>query len=97
MTVMDGFEIDPELVTRYLQRRRQDLAVMVAALASRDFATLENFGHQWKGNADSFGFSPLAEMAQRLEQAAIEGDTQQLNQLFAEIQHYISGQLEKTS
>lgn len=63
-------EISPELKTKYLSRREQDLKDCFAALDSKEVALLERVGHQIKGNALTFGFGELATIGEEMETAA---------------------------
>jgi HPt (histidine-containing phosphotransfer) domain-containing protein len=58
----------------YLKRRRGDILRCQNALTSGDLETIERIGHKMKGNAETFGFDPLADIGISLENAAQERD-----------------------
>ena len=70
-------EIDPELadiVPGYLEGRRNELAVLRAALDSSDMESLRMLGHRMKGSGGGYGFEGISEIGLHLEQAARDGD-----------------------
>jgi len=89
------FEIDPAMVKGYLNRRASDLEALRSALAERRFEIISNFGHQWKGNADSFGFPMLAQFGRNLEDAADASDTGRVQSLISEIESFVRTEEEK--
>jgi HPt (histidine-containing phosphotransfer) domain-containing protein len=52
---------------RYLERRQADVTLLVDAISRKDFETLMRIGHQIKGNAATFGYMDLEELAKDLE------------------------------
>lgn len=89
------FEIGPAMVKGYLSRRVSDLETIRSALAERHFEIISNFGHQWKGNADSFGFPLLAQFARNLEDAADASDARRVQSLISEIESFVRAEEEK--
>jgi HPt (histidine-containing phosphotransfer) domain-containing protein len=85
----EPFEFDSGLVTRYLERRGRDLVLIETALASCDFATIANLGHQWKGNAISFGFPELADLGKDLEMAAEASDKKHISDLMEKVRSFV--------
>lgn len=63
-------QITPEMKTRYVTRRREDLEKIEAALTKGDFETLMKVAHQIKGNAATFNFADLETTAIQMEKAA---------------------------
>jgi HPt (histidine-containing phosphotransfer) domain-containing protein len=67
---MASLEIPPEMIRRYLERRQVDLEILQQGLNIRDAKVIARIAHQVRGNAPSFGFQALSEIAQNLEEAA---------------------------
>ena len=65
-------EFPPEFYFNYIERRRQDLKVLESALKQNQIKDFQRIGHQVKGNAPSFGFDDLAEVARRMEKVSSE-------------------------
>ena len=79
---MSGIDIPEEMKAKYIERRKQDYATCVDALAKNDYETFLRIGHQLKGNAASFGYDDLGVIAAELEKAAKAQDIVQIkNQL----------------
>jgi HPt (histidine-containing phosphotransfer) domain-containing protein len=76
------------LVPRFLANRVKDVAQLRAALAAGDLATVLLLGHNLKGAAAGYGFAPLAELGQRLEDAAERADAVEIETCAAAIETY---------
>jgi HPt (histidine-containing phosphotransfer) domain-containing protein len=69
--------IDPllaEIVPKFLQRCRQNVAEIQNALGSGDFSGARRVGHALHGTASSFGFDEMAGIGREIEQAARDRD-----------------------
>lgn len=73
------FEIPEVLRQKYLQRRSQDAADCEKKLNESDWTYFTQLGHQLKGNAPSYGYSDLAEIAERIETVAKEKNSEALS------------------
>jgi signal transduction histidine kinase/CheY-like chemotaxis protein len=62
------------IIPGYLEKRRNDIARLQAALAQADYATIRTVGHQMTGTGTSYGFEPITLIGKELEQAAMEAD-----------------------
>jgi HPt (histidine-containing phosphotransfer) domain-containing protein len=60
-------EFPPEFYANYYQRRKLDLETLRNALNEKRIEDFKRIGHQIKGNAPSFGFDDLAEIAKKME------------------------------
>jgi HPt (histidine-containing phosphotransfer) domain-containing protein len=87
--MMEQVEFDPALISRYLERRNKDLALIESALANENFPVIANLGHQWKGNGLSFGFPELADLGCDLEAAAEANDKDQITELLPKIRSFV--------
>lgn len=68
---------DPEfadLIPRFLDNSRAEVASMRAALARRDYESVAASSHKLIGSGASFGFRPLSDASLLLEAAAKEND-----------------------
>lgn len=67
-----SFDLPPEFITKYIERRFIDLSDCLASLESGDYKKIELLAHQMKGNGTSFGFPQITELGGTLEAAARE-------------------------
>ena len=63
-----------EIVVEFIDKFREKLVAMHAALAAGDVGELKMLAHWLKGSGGSAGFPVLAAAAARLEQALVAGD-----------------------
>ena len=63
-------ELPQALVSQYLQRCRDDLAQLKAALAAGEYETARRLGHQMKGTGKPYGFPGLTQIGRAIEWAA---------------------------
>lgn len=66
--------IPQELVANYIVRRKTDLETLERSLAGQDLASIKVIAHQVKGNAISYGFSELGQIALTMDQATKSED-----------------------
>jgi HPt (histidine-containing phosphotransfer) domain-containing protein len=66
--------ISPEAITKYVQRRYEDLVACKNAIATKDYSLIENIGHKMKGNGLTFGYPELADIGKEMENAALKKD-----------------------
>lgn len=79
--MMENMLVPVEARLKYLERRKQDIIASKEALSKGDFDFLDRLGHQIKGNAVTFGFDELTNIAIAIEQAAKAKNTDQLTDL----------------
>ncbi len=70
----DDVAIPIEIRERYLKRRQQDLESLRTTLKNRTLTEFARIGHQIKGNAASFGYKDLEQIAVRMETAEANQD-----------------------
>lgn len=80
-----NIEIPQEIRARYLSRRSKDISDLSEALKQESFAIFKRIGHQLKGNARSYNYQELENLAEELERA---GETQDLALAAAAIQSF---------
>ena len=78
-----------DLVPGYLENRRAELPVMMAALAGGDWETLRRLAHDLKGTGGGYGFDALTELGRALEQAAKSADPDAVGPLLAQMGNYL--------
>jgi len=86
-------ELDPEsaaLVPAYLEKRREELAVLEEALATRAFDTLYRLGHNLRGSGGSYGFPRMTEIGERMERAAKANDGDAVAREIAQLREHLS-------
>ena len=78
-----------ELMTPFLNHRREDIATLLIHLQAGDFEAVWNLGHDIKGTGAVYGFSDMARIGQSIEQAARERGSKQLKTLAEELTNYL--------
>jgi len=79
-----------DLVPRYIERCRADIARMKGELERGDFAAVRSTGHMLKGTGGSYGFLEMTRIAAGIESAASASDREQLTQLLAQLDDYVA-------
>ena len=59
------------LTSQYLQHRRDDVMLILNALERGDYESIRILGHNIKGTSGAFGFTEVAALGARLEEAAV--------------------------
>lgn len=77
-------------VPRYLQSRRNEIAVLKAALEGNDFKQIKTLGHNMKGTGKGYGLPELSDLGKRLEDAALGGKAGEIANQIAAVEHYLS-------
>jgi HPt (histidine-containing phosphotransfer) domain-containing protein len=65
-------EFPAEFYSQYIERRKSDLKILEQAFEENRIGDFKRIGHQLKGNAPSFGFDDLAELAKQMEKLNAE-------------------------
>lgn len=63
-------QVPVELKRKYLDRRIEDIQILLSSLEDNDFAPALKLGHQVKGNAVTFDFPQIAPIGIEIEEAA---------------------------
>lgn len=92
---MSGIAIPIESRVRYLKRRQQEFADLLATESTPEalFEKAQKIGHQVKGNAVTFDFAELTENATSLEAAALKQDAPAVLNLARELVVQVEEQL----
>jgi len=77
------------LLSQYLERRKADLARLRAALADKNFASIELAGHNLSGSGAAYGLEQVSQLGANLETAAQSGQSDRIRQLVDQLENYI--------
>jgi CheY-like chemotaxis protein len=78
------------VVGPYLEKRRGDIALLRAALDRGDYAVIRTLGHQMAGTGGGYGFDPITEIGNLLEESALAGDTTRMRESIQDLERYLS-------
>lgn len=67
---VEQMQVPIELKRKYLERRIEDIQILLSSLEDNDFAPALKLGHQVKGNAVTFDFPQIAPIGIAIEAAA---------------------------
>ena len=87
---MADFDLPPEAILNYIERRKLDLKNCQQALIENDFESLSKIAHQIKGNAVSFGFEDLGNIAIDMEHFALKKDADGLISVMDRFKNFIA-------
>lgn len=79
-----------KLVMEYLERSRNGLRLLEAAVDQNQHDQLRVLGHRMKGTGAPYGFSRLTEIGAAIEQAATDQNSDALRHCVAELEEYLS-------
>jgi HPt (histidine-containing phosphotransfer) domain-containing protein len=82
-------ELIRDLIPWYLASEKENLILLEAALAEKDFATLIEIGDKMFGHGRSYGFPFISILGKRIEIAAIDENTLLLPKLLASLRNYL--------
>lgn len=85
----DNFKLPQEVRLKYIERRKTDIHECLAALHRCDFSHLARVGHQLKGNASSFGYDDLTDIAVEMEKYALEKNSVRLQDILEKFRRYV--------
>lgn len=74
----------------FLADRLLELNQIRSSLSVKDYFTVKEIAHKWKGIAAPYGFGILGEIANELEVSAQEGRYDESDILIAETEEYLS-------
>lgn len=67
-----------QLMSRYLQRRREDIDRLRDALAAGDFEQIRTSGHNLYGSGSAYGLDEISTLGQKIENAALAQEPAEL-------------------
>lgn len=78
-----------DIVEPYLQKRRNDISTLRAALIQGDHETIRSLGHKMKGSGGGYGLDRISEIGKTLEEAAKLQDTATMDKTIAALQDFL--------
>lgn len=78
-----------DLIPGYLDRRREDVALIGEALAREDFESIRSLGHKMKGTGGGYGFPEITEIGGALEEAAKGKRGEDIRRQAEDLQFYL--------
>lgn len=85
--IMDPFA--RQLMARYLERRGDDVQALRSALASGDFESIQNKGHNLYGSGSAYGLDRISELGAALEKTARNKNSDALGELIQQLEAFI--------
>src|SRR5438309_52990 len=77
------------VIPAYLDKRREDVRAILAALEDLDYETIGGLGHKMSGTGGSYGFPQITEIGAAIQQAAKERNTREIQSRMAELSRYL--------
>lgn len=77
------------LLARYLERRKDDLATLRAALSQNDFSNIERTGHNLFGSGGAYGLEPISDLGADLELAAQSKDRKRIASIVDALEAFV--------
>ena len=81
-------DLEP-LIPLFMLTRLDSLAELEAGLLMSDFKAMEMIGHNMKGAGGAFGFQPVSEIGDLIEQAARINDSKAIRTLTGRLRIYL--------
>ncbi|MEL7186217.1 MAG: Hpt domain-containing protein [Pseudomonadota bacterium] len=78
------------LLSKYLQRRQDDLIRLRTALASDDFEIIERTGHNLYGSGGAYGLELVSEYGAQLELAAKQRDATRITTIVDALETFVN-------
>jgi len=85
--------VDPDLedlIPRFMDNRRNDIATMEKALAENDFETIKSLAHGLKGSGAGYGFDEITRIGVTVEQAAKAKNHQEIEKCLECLAQYLA-------
>ncbi|MDQ7075354.1 MAG: Hpt domain-containing protein [Gammaproteobacteria bacterium] len=79
-----------ELIPLFLENRHKDTLYLRQALNDHNHHAIARIGHNLKGTAGSYGFAGMAQLGQKLEQAAQQENPSKENQLIERLESLLT-------
>lgn len=95
---MTTMNVPVESKVKYLRRRAVELESLLGMGGGAELLELgKKVGHQVKGNAATFEFAELADLGKSLEDAALSGDAQAVQQAARQLMQQVTALLQQYS
>ncbi len=85
--------IDPDLedlIPGFLNNRRQDVVQIRALLQAGDYAKIRLLGHSMKGAGGGYGFDPITDYGDEIEEAALKQDAATIEAFVSRLEDYLA-------
>lgn len=92
MTDDNSFFVTPEIRSRYLGRRQNDVSTLRDAVAAGNLQMVSKLGHDWKGNGETYGFPQISTWGKNLEDAAKDQKFDVIKSIIEEVAKFLSQQ-----
>ena len=79
-----------QLLSKYLQRRRDDISRLRSAVDDQDYEFIERTGHNLFGSGAAYGLEPISEYGAGLEQAAQQQDGARISLLVDALEIFVN-------
>lgn len=78
-----------EFIPRFFEVTYEDIASVKKALHNGDYEIIHRIGHGMKGSGTSFGFNTMTHLGKSIEQAAKDGNSNEIRRYLANLIDYI--------
>ena len=78
-----------ELVPEFIENRYEDIEKINECLDSNEIDEIKRLGHSMKGSGGGYGFHEITTLGGELEQAAMRGDKDEIDELNKKLAQYL--------
>lgn len=85
-------KVDPDLedlIPRFMENTRNDLAAIGRALAENDLETIRRIGHSMKSYGIGYGFEHISTAGRAIEKAAVSHTLSAIEEHLSELNQYL--------
>lgn len=79
-----------DIVPGFIENRRNEMPVIVKAIATKDYTTLQTLGHRLKGNAGGYGFDQMGVIGGIIEKEAINKDITKIESAASDLEDFLN-------
>lgn len=86
-------QCDPDLkdlIPGYLSNRDKDIIAVRECLGVGDFEKIRTIGHSMKGSGGGYGFDAITDLGDRIEDAALANDANEIDQAIRDLEVFVS-------
>ena len=78
-----------ELVPEFIENRYEDIEKINVCLETNEIGEIQRLGHSMKGSGGGYGFHEITTLGGELEQAAMRGDKNEIDDLNKKLSQYL--------
>ncbi len=78
-----------DIIPIFFEKLQEEMETALASLHEVDYETIRIWGHSLKGAGMGYGFDPISEIGQSLEQAAKTRDPEEIRKLVDRLSAYL--------